>query len=166
MKVPKRKSLAYIILVLVLTVVFANTFQVSISNSSQRSSVNLRTNNANDDIDILLLMDDTYGGNYQGIINKFEQFGWNITIAVLASKISLTLYDEDSDGIFNKTISNLLPIIYSIDIELSDIFFNSIIYTNETLLDNLNTGTVSLLLPITALIIIVNLYLIFKKRRT
>lgn len=33
------------------------------------------------DIKILLLMDDGYGANFNGIRTKFEQFKWNITIA-------------------------------------------------------------------------------------
>ncbi|MHA1556289.1 MAG: DJ-1/PfpI family protein [Candidatus Heimdallarchaeota archaeon] len=352
MKASRKHSLVYINLVLVLVVVFANMHQVSTSKSTQWNSINTRTDISNDEVDILILSDDTYGGNLDRIITKFTQFGWNITLAgptpsieacsflpgqtndvdilisevgdvtqydcisimpgpshdylrtnsiaqnliksavsnglvvsawcravrVLAeadvidgknvtgylgyqsyyesagatffegsapiidgnivtcvrsnfyqtamclaiaealgvletnaptigslsvslisensykitvvptdesgmfsvkatlnpvfipedsyaSKITLTLEKQDS-GIFNKTITNLLPVIYSIDLELADIFFNSKTYTNETLLDNLNTGTTSLFLPIISLVIIVNLYILFKKRRT
>lgn len=353
MKTSRKHSLVYINLVLVLVVVFANMHQVSTSAGSHWNSINPRTESTNDEIDILVLMDDTFGGNFQGIITKFTQFGWNITIAgpsltidgcsyiagqttdadilisevgavtqydcisimpgpshdflrtnsiaqnliknavsnglvvsawcravrvlaeadvingknvtghldyqsyyesagatffegsapiidgnivtsvrsrfyqaemcfaiatalgvyennaptiaslsvnlvgensynltvvptdetgmfsvkaifnpifipidAYASKVVITLYDQNSDGIYNKTISNLVPVIYSIDIELTDAYFNSITYTNETILDNLNTGNTSLFLPIISSVIIINLYLLFKKRRT
>ena len=77
----RRKVLTQKILLVMVAVLIVNLTQITSITSSIANNNELMIQTDDGDIDILLLMDDTYGGNYQGILNKFQQFGWNITIA-------------------------------------------------------------------------------------
>ena len=91
---------------------------------------------------------------------------FNIPEDISASKISLSLYDTNTDGIFNKTLTNLLPINYSVDVTLTDIFFNDVTYEGYFSINNLDIGKGSLVIPVVALIILGGVVLQVKRRKT
>jgi len=56
----------------------------------------LTTDNTEDSVDILLLMDDGWGANCNGIIGKMESYGWNITYgSTITSVTSCPLMGSD-----------------------------------------------------------------------
>jgi len=57
-----------------------------------RTNNYFRVNSYNDPIQILVIVDDDYGANVFPIIQQFEDFGWNVTVAGLKKTLTSCLF--------------------------------------------------------------------------
>ena len=67
----------------------------------------LTIDNTEDSIDILLLIDDNWGANCVGIINKMASYGWNITFASTISSVEGCLLMGNEDKYVDVLIPNI-----------------------------------------------------------